>query len=70
MSKMNKSHPKTPRSFVEQQVVRDGHNASSEYIRELIRKDQDRLQLRDLLVSGGTSSPGAYFTTNVTGISR
>jgi antitoxin ParD1/3/4 len=28
-------------------------------VRELIRKDQDRLQLRELLLSGASSSPTA-----------
>ena len=31
----------------------------SEYVRELIRKDQDRLQLRGLLVAGVATAPSA-----------
>ena len=59
MSKVNISHPKTLRSFVEQQTIRDGYNANSEYMRELILKEQDRPQLLDLLLSGAVSAPGA-----------
>lgn len=33
------------------------YSTSSEYIRELIRKDQDRLRLRNLLLDGAGSSP-------------
>lgn len=32
-------------------------SSSSEYIRELIRKDQDRQRLRGLLLKGAVSSP-------------
>ena len=32
---------------------------SSEYLRELIRKDQDRTRLRSLLLEGATSEPAA-----------
>jgi len=56
---MNISLPETLKSFVDQQVSQKGYSTSSEYVRELIRKDQDRLQLRDLLLSGGASAPGA-----------
>ena len=59
MSTMNISLPGSLKSFVDQQVSQRGYSTSSEYVRELIRKDQDRLQLRDLLLSGGTSAPGA-----------
>ena len=35
------------------------NGTSSEYVRELIRKDQQRLQLRGLLLQGGLSAPAA-----------
>ena len=43
-----------------------GHGTSSDYVRELIRKDQDRLQMRAMLLEGAQSRPGrpatpAYF---------
>ena len=50
MSTMNISLPDTLKSFVDEQVSQRGYGTSSEYVRELIRKDQDRLQLRGLLL--------------------
>jgi len=43
---MNISLPDELRDFVEEQVKR-GYGTSSEYVRELIRRDQDRLRVRD-----------------------
>ncbi len=40
---MNISLPDTLKSFVDEQVSQRGYGTSSEYVRELIRKDQDRL---------------------------
>lgn len=59
MSTMNISLPDTLKSFVDQQVSQRGYGTSSEYVRELIRKDQDRLQLRNLLLAGAASAPAA-----------
>lgn len=59
MSTMNISLPETLKTFVDEQVSQRGYGTSSEYIRELIRKDQDRLQLRGLLLAGASSSPAA-----------
>ena len=42
---MNISLPDTMRSFVEEQVSARGYGTSSEYVRELIRRDQDRQHL-------------------------
>lgn len=66
MSTMNISLPDSLKSFVDEQVSQRGYGTSSEYVRELIRKDQDRLQLRELLLAGAASAPaapvdGAYF---------
>jgi antitoxin ParD1/3/4 len=63
---MNISLPDALKSFVDEQVSQRGYGTSSEYVRELIRKDQDRLQLRALLLAGAASEPsapadGAYF---------
>ena len=63
---MNISLPETLKTFVDTQVVQRGYGTSSEYVRELIRKDQDRLQLREKLLAGASSTPGepvneAYF---------
>lgn len=68
MSTMNISLPDSLKSFVDEQVSRRGYGTSSEYVRELIRKDQDRARLRALLLEGAESAPGkpadgAYFDT-------
>ena len=55
---MNVSLPQSLKSFVDQQVEQRGYGTSSEYIRELIRHDQDRVRLRGLLLDGVTSPPG------------
>jgi antitoxin ParD1/3/4 len=58
MSTMNISLPESLRAFVDEQVGERGYGTSSEYMRELIRRDQDRRHLRQLLLSGAESSPG------------
>lgn len=63
---MNISLPDALKSFVDGQVSQRGYGTSSEYVRELIRKDQDRVHLRGLLLAGASSAPtapadGAYF---------
>lgn len=55
MSTMNISLPDTLKGFVDDQVSQRGFGSSSEYVRELIRKDQDRAQLRNLLLEGAES---------------
>ncbi len=55
MSTMNISLPEALKSFVDDQVTAGGYSTSSEYVRELIRKDQDRQRLRDLLLDGAAS---------------
>jgi len=59
MSTMNISLPDTLKSFVDEQVSQRGYGTSSEYVRELIRRDRDRLQLRRLLLAGASSAPAA-----------
>lgn len=66
MSTMNISLPEALKSFVDEQVAQRGYSTSSEYIRELIRKDHDRQHLRGLLLAGAESAPtapadGVYF---------
>ena len=58
MSTMNISLPETLKSFVDEQVSQRGYGTSSEYVRELIRKDQDRLNLRGLVLAGASTPPG------------
>lgn len=59
MSTMNISLPEGLKEFVDTQVGSRGFGTSSEYVRELIRKDQDRQQLRGLLLAGAQSAPTA-----------
>ena len=58
MGTMNVSLPDELKDFVDEQLKR-GYGTSSEYVRELIRKDQDRLRLRELLLAGAASPPAA-----------
>lgn len=55
MSTMNISLPENLKHFVDQQVAGRGYGTSSEYVRELIRRDRDRQRLRDLLLEGASS---------------
>ncbi|NTX28488.1 type II toxin-antitoxin system ParD family antitoxin [Burkholderia pyrrocinia] len=59
MSTMNISLPESLKAFVDEQVGLRGYGTSSEYVRELIRKDQDRQHLRGLLLAGAASAPTA-----------
>jgi len=66
MSTMNISLPDALKAFVDEQVSERGYGTISEYVRELIRRDADRLQLRRLLLDGAASAPrkpadAAYF---------
>jgi antitoxin ParD1/3/4 len=63
---MNISLPDSLKAFVEEQVAEKGYGTSSEYVRELIRRDQDRQHLRSLLLDGAQSpsagpADAAYF---------
>lgn len=63
---MNISLPENLKQFVDQQVAGRGYDTSSEYVRELIRRDKDRQHLRNLLLQGASSQPtepadAAYF---------
>ena len=59
MSTMNISLPDALKSFVDEQVTKRGYVTSSEYVRELIRADQDRERLRKLLLDGAASKSTA-----------
>ena len=63
---MNVSLPDELRAFVDEQVDDGRYGSTSEYVRDLIRRDQDRQRLRNLLLDGAGSPPGpiaesAYF---------
>ncbi len=58
MTTMNISLPDSLKAFVDEQVSDNGYGTSSEYVRALIRKDQDRSALRGLLLAGAASKQG------------
>jgi antitoxin ParD1/3/4 len=65
MTTMNISLPAELKAFVDAQVA-GRYSTSSEYVRELIRREQDKQKLRDLLMEGANSPPAgpadeAYF---------
>ena len=55
---MNVSLPDELKAFVDERVDDGGFGSTSEYVRDLIRRDQDRERLRTLLLDGAASSPG------------
>jgi len=63
---MNVSLPKPLRSFVEERVASSAYTSASEYVRELIRKDREKLvaqgRLEELLLEGLASGPAAEWT--------
>lgn len=66
MSTMNIYLANSLKAFVDAQVSERGYGTSSEYVRELIRADQDRCHLRNRLLAGaespvGVSADAAYF---------
>lgn len=66
MSTMNIFLPDSLKAFVDDQVAQRGYGTTGEYVRELIRRDQERQQLRGLLVAGiesaaATPADAVYF---------
>lgn len=64
---MNISLPDALKSFVDEQVEARGFGTSSEYVRALLRREQEHEQLRNLLLEGAATpvsaveADGAYF---------
>ncbi|HET8985757.1 MAG TPA: type II toxin-antitoxin system ParD family antitoxin [Trueperaceae bacterium] len=58
MSTMNVSLPESLKEYIDEQATAGGYGSSSEYVRELIRRDQERTRLRQLLLTGAESAPG------------
>jgi antitoxin ParD1/3/4 len=58
MSTMNISLPDDMKEFIDRQVSERGYGTSSEFLRDLIRKEQERLHLRSLMLQA-MSSPRA-----------
>ena len=66
MTTMNISLPDSLKAYVDQRVSQEGYGTSSEYVRELIRRDKDRSQLRAMMLKGLESAvtgqaDAAYF---------
>ncbi|MBE2243548.1 MAG: type II toxin-antitoxin system ParD family antitoxin [Burkholderiaceae bacterium] len=66
MTTMNISLPDALKAYVDAQVREGDYGTSSEYLRELIRRDQDRNRMRALMLEGLRSAPAgpadvAYF---------
>ncbi len=57
MATMNISLPDELKQFVDQQVAEHAYGSSSEYLRELIRKQRDVEKLRGVLLDGANSGP-------------
>lgn len=58
MATMNISLPDDLKAFVDAQVVEHAYGSTSEYLRELIRKQRDVEKLRGMLLEGFNSGPG------------
>lgn len=54
---MNISLPDELKAFVDARIKADGYGTSSEYMRELIRRDRDRTMFRQYLLDGVKSKP-------------
>jgi len=68
MTTMNVSLPDDLRGFVDSQVSQGNYGSTSEYVRELIRRDHGRRQLRVALLEGARSpirgnADAAYFAS-------
>lgn len=66
MATMNISLPDELKGFIDAQVEEHGYGSTSEYLRDLIRRQRDVIQLRQMLLDGANSGPGkliddAYF---------
>lgn len=55
MSTMNISLPDSLKRFVDEQVSSGSYETSSEYVRELIRKERGRVRLRGRLLKAASS---------------
>ena len=64
MTMMNISLPDALQTFVDEQVRERGYDNSSEYVRELIRNDQERRQLRSLQLDGAGSESTQAVTSD------
>ncbi len=68
MNTLNITLPPALESFVDEQVAQQGFEDGAEFVRDLIRKEQGRADLRKLLLQGAASelntpADAAYFST-------
>ncbi len=68
MTTMNVSLPDDLKRFVDSRVDHGNYGSTSEYVRDLIRRDHDRRQLRTALLEGARSATvgaadAAYFAS-------
>jgi len=59
MNSVTLSLPECLNTFVDQQARERGHASDGESVRELIGKEQERQRLREVLLAGAASEPGA-----------
>jgi antitoxin ParD1/3/4 len=57
MSTMTISLPEDLKEFVDRRVRSEGYGNSSDYVRELIRRDRDRARFRQYLLDGIEAKP-------------
>ena len=60
--------PESLRAYIDERVQSGQYGNTSEYLRDLIRRDQQdqaRKRLRDLITEGLESGPGRPFTNDV-----
>lgn len=57
MGTMTIALPDALKAFVDEQAAQRGYETGSEYVRDLIRRDQDRQTLRGQLLDGASSAP-------------
>lgn len=60
--------PESLRSYIDDRVKQGNYGNTSEYLRELVRRDQteqDDKQFRDLIAEGLGSGPGREYTAEV-----
>jgi antitoxin ParD1/3/4 len=55
MTTMNISLPDEMKEFIDRQVAERGYGTSSEFLRDLIRREQERLHLRNLMLEAMAS---------------
>lgn len=58
MATMNISLTDDLKQFVDEQVAEHAYTSTSEYLRDLIRKQRDIAKLRGMLLDGFNSGPG------------